>query len=113
MSEKLEGSTGSYWHGIMHRREPDASNAKYWFRQVGQHDVFPKLLEAAREIVPAGSLALEKIVQVKAWDPFLFVDECEDARGTNSPRTAVCRQVQLLEWQLLYDYCWRGATGQG
>ncbi len=111
ISQSLSGSTGSYWHGIMHRREPDAANAKYWFRQVGRHEIFPRLLTAAREIVPDDSQELADVVRADAWDPFLFIDRCEAARGVESTLAASCRQVQLLEWQLLFDFCWRGATG--
>jgi hypothetical protein len=28
ISQEIGSTTGSYWHGIMHRREPDASNAE-------------------------------------------------------------------------------------
>ncbi len=46
LSQSIEGAGrghGDYWHAIMHRREPDFGNAKYWFRQVGRHSVMSKL----------------------------------------------------------------------
>src|SRR6266536_2528685 len=49
ISQSLESAEGAFWHGIMHRQEPDAGNASYWFRRVGTHAIFPALREAAAQ----------------------------------------------------------------
>jgi hypothetical protein len=96
-AQNLSTPEGDYWHAIVHRQEPDAGNAGYWFRQVGAHAIFPALRERAAEIgVEFGS----------RWDPIAFVEMCERARrqpGSELERQAL--QTQLAEWQLLFDYC--------
>jgi hypothetical protein len=49
ISQSLETPEGYFWHAIMHRREPDAWNSKYWFRQVGMHPVLDLLQKQALE----------------------------------------------------------------
>jgi hypothetical protein len=103
ISQDLPSAEGSFWHAIMHRREPDAGNSKYWWRRVGDHPVFPTLaVEAARLGYPAGGAG---------WDPYEFVDFCERCRGHGDEREALAKQVAQREWELLFDWCYRRAAG--
>src|SRR5215208_1132858 len=43
LSQDISSPEGSFWHGIMHRQEPDPDNAGYWFRRVGNHPTFPAI----------------------------------------------------------------------
>ena len=109
IAQEIRTPTGSYWHGILHRMEPDFSNARYWFRQVRQHEIFPALREAVIEI--AGNPMPEFKVKPR-WDAGRFIDHCEGVHKRPNPDLEpILLEIQLAEWQLLFDFCCRKALG--
>jgi hypothetical protein len=103
ISQELPSITGSCWHGIMHRREPDAWNSKYWFRKVGDHPVYTSLVEVASETgLP---------IRSDRWDPYTFVDLCEQHRDKNTEMETLLKIVQLREWELFFHWCFEQCTG--
>ncbi|MBV6430810.1 MAG: hypothetical protein IANPNBLG_00930 [Bryobacteraceae bacterium] len=112
MSQAIHTPDGSFWHGIMHRQEPDPTNSGYWFRRVGGHPVFPKLAEEAARLTletsNAGAVGepLSRPRVSSTWDPFAFIDFCEQARRhPGSVEETLALRIQRAEWQILFDYC--------
>jgi hypothetical protein len=98
ISQDLESPTGSFWHAVMHRREPDAPNSKYWWARVGAHPVLELLKSEAAAI------------GYSYRNPEEFVDFCERVRGSGLAEEELARLVQLLEWRMLFDWCFQRST---
>lgn len=106
LSQDIATVEGSYWHGILHRREPDYPNAAYWFRRVGRHPIFDDLATAARALAGAG------VSVPSPWDPFWFIDYCQACVQGTTGDESFARRVQLREWELLFAWCHRHARAE-
>ncbi|NQZ69083.1 MAG: hypothetical protein HRT89_13550 [Lentisphaeria bacterium] len=96
--QDLPSSTGSYWHAIMHRREPDYPNSKYWFRKVDTHPVYSKVREEVLKLTVNDDTLLNAIQE--EWDSYAFVDSCEQKADME-----FLQAVQELEIVLLLTDC--------
>ena len=96
LSQQDESPTGSFWHAIMHRREGDFSNSKYWYRRAGHHPAMSRI------DVGGGSAAAG--TSIGSYEPFTFVDRVERCHD----KQAKCEElvsVQRREWAALFEWC--------
>lgn len=80
ISQSLPDAVGSYWHGVMHRREGDFWNSEYWFQRAGP---------------------LPFLAGMPGFDPARFVRDVQKDGGRNEARLL---DVQRQEWLCLMNW---------
>ena len=93
--QKRDGDgDADFLHALLHRREGDYGNAKYWWREVGNHPIFPALAAWAT------GHGLPVVRQDGTFDAGLLVEEVRRAcAGTRPPGPLIL--MQRLEFTAL------------
>jgi hypothetical protein len=106
-------STLAFWHAIMHRREGDFSNSRYWYARCANHAALTYIAPEASRLInsqPADKSLLRLIAT--GWNPNAFVDLVEQVRDRpDDPRHALAVSLQRVEWATLFNHCVRAAAG--
>ena len=99
-AQKLEDNTAAYWHGMVHRREGDFDNARYWMRRAGEQPVFQEMQGRASDGAP-------NMGRQSNWDPFLFITLCEQFKYGETDYKKEISHLQRVEFDVMFDYAWR------
>jgi hypothetical protein len=115
ISQSIASPTGSFWHAIMHRREGDFSNSKYWYARCRSHPVLRLIAAKAGEVLKGDLIDARRAGGLlrEGFDTDAFVDLVESVHA--NPKDAsypAAVKLQQLEWRELFDACARAAVGE-
>jgi hypothetical protein len=113
IAQDLIGPTGAFWHAIMHRREGDFSNAKYWYARSADHRALRLISSMALDLIgrETADPTLLRIVGGE-YNPDALVDLVEAIHDKPAdPRHTAAVRLQQMEWEALFNHCAYAATG--
>lgn len=101
--QDLSGPDAAWVHGIMHRREPDYSNARYWFHRVGMHPGRGAMAEASAVLLAEHAALPFRLIREGHWDPLVFIDAVAAAgrQGAGASDAGLMRALQREEFLVL------------
>ncbi len=103
--QDIDEADAGLLHAMMHRREGDYWNSKYWFRRTGKHAVFNALSTVVADLLQQRDRPdlLKSLLPEGRWDPAAFVDQCQQAVSleTGAPHYQLLCALQKAEFDLM------------
>lgn len=111
---------GIYWQALLLRREGNIDACRAAFESLSAHPVYATLGWAARAYAETAGISegpLAALRQETSWNPTAFAQACpallkapaDEVSSQASLGLAV--RIQKLEWDMLFDHCYRKAMG--
>jgi len=94
--QDMASPSGSFWHAIVHRREADFSNARYWYHKAGAHPAM-NCIDIAGGTAAGSNMA--------GYDAARFVDRAERASQRSESDSPDLIALQHHEWRALFEWC--------